>query len=114
MKESRLARLRTRDGGGRFLTALPRREFLKLCLTLKDYHSTMGRMLARGMRAHLMADLSLEFLDQFTANLARGDKAYANPTEIPDGEFRGVGFHEAPRGSLSHWIVIKHRKIDNY
>lgn len=86
----------------------------KLGLTLKDYHSTMGRMLARGMRAHLLADLSLEFLDQLIANLGNGDKAYANPTDIPEGEFQGVGFHEAPRGSLSHWIVIKGRKIDNY
>jgi len=86
----------------------------RLGLTLKDYHSTMGRVLARGMRAHLLADLSLEFLDQLIANLASGDKAYANPSDIPDGEFQGVGFHEAPRGSLSHWIVIKRRKIDNY
>ena len=86
----------------------------KLGLTLKDYHSTMGRMLTRGMRAHLMADLSLEFLDQLIANLVRGEKAYANHTEIRDGEFQGVGFHEAPRGSLSHWVVIKKRKIDNY
>ena len=40
----------------------------QLGLTLKDYHSTMGRLLARGMRASLMADLSLEFLDQLIAN----------------------------------------------
>ncbi len=86
----------------------------KLGLTIKDYHSTMGRMLARGMRAHLLADLSLECLDQLIANLGNGDTAYANHTEIPEGEFQGVGFHEAPRGSLSHWIVIKGRKIDNY
>jgi len=86
----------------------------RLGLTLKDYHSTMGRLLTRGMRAHLMADLSLEFLDQLIANLVGGEKAYANPTEIPEGDFQGVGFHEAPRGSLSHWMVIKNRKIDNY
>jgi hydrogenase large subunit len=61
-----------------------------------------------------MADLSLEFLDQLIANLAAGDKVYANPSDIPDGEHRGVGFHEAPRGSLSHWLVIKNRKIENY
>ena len=29
-------------------------------------------------------------------------------------EARGVGFMEAPRGALAHWIVIKDRKIDNY
>ena len=61
-----------------------------------------------------MADLSLEYLDKLTQNLAAGDKVYANPKEIPAGEYKGVGFHEAPRGSLSHWIVIKDKKIENY
>ncbi len=86
----------------------------RLGIGLNDYHSTMGRLLARGIRAHIMASLSLEFLDKLIANLAAGDKAYANPTETPKGEFKGVGFHEAPRGSLSHWVVIKDRKIENY
>jgi hydrogenase large subunit len=26
----------------------------------------------------------------------------------------GFGFHEAPRGVLSHWIVIENGKIKNY
>lgn len=86
----------------------------RLGIRLQDYHSTMGRLLARGIRAHIMADLSLECLDRLIANLAAGDKAYANHTETPEGEFKGVGFHEAPRGSLSHWVVIKDRKIENY
>jgi hydrogenase large subunit len=29
-------------------------------------------------------------------------------------EARGVGFTEAPRGGLAHWIVIKDGLIDNY
>lgn len=86
----------------------------RLGIAMTDYHSTMGRLLARGMRARIMADLSLEYLDRLISNLAAGDTAYANHTEIPDGEFRGVGFHEAPRGTLSHWVVIKNRKIENY
>ena len=86
----------------------------KLGIGMKDYHSTMGRMVARGIRACLMADLSIEYLDKLTANIAAGDKTYANWTEIPNGEFRGVGFHEAPRGTLSHWIVFNHKKIENY
>jgi len=85
-----------------------------LGIGMKDYHSTMGRLLARAQRAHLMADISLENLDKLMGNIAAGDKSYANHTEIPKGEFRGVGFHEAPRGTLSHWIVIKNRKIENY
>jgi Ni,Fe-hydrogenase I large subunit len=30
------------------------------------------------------------------------------------GEQRGFGFHEAPRGVLSHWVVIRDGKIANY
>jgi hydrogenase large subunit len=86
----------------------------KLGIGLKEYHSTMGRLLARGVRASVMADLSIDYLDKLTANIASGDKAYANHIEIPKGEFKGVGFHEAPRGTLSHWIVIKNKKIENY
>jgi hydrogenase large subunit len=86
----------------------------KLGIGLNDIHSTMGRLFCRGARAHVMADLSLDYLDKLIANLAAGDKTYANHTEIPSGEYRGVGFHEAPRGTLSHWIVIKDKKIANY
>jgi hydrogenase large subunit len=86
----------------------------RLGITLTQYHSTMGRLLARGMRACLMADLALEYLDKLTVNLAAGDRAYANPVSVPSGEFEGVGFHEAPRGTLSHWIVIKDKKIERY
>jgi hydrogenase large subunit len=86
----------------------------KIGIGINDYHSTMGRLVARSVRAHLMADIALENLDKLIANIATGDKVYANHTEIPKGEFRGVGFHEAPRGTLSHWIVIKNKKIENY
>jgi len=86
----------------------------KLGIGLADYHSTMGRHLARGLRACVMADVSLEQLDRLIANIASGDQTYANPVEIPNGEFRGVGFHEAVRGSLSHWMVFKDKKIENY
>jgi len=86
----------------------------KLSIGIADYHSTMGRILTRGMRACIMADLSLEQLDKLISNIASGDQTYANPTEIPNGEFQGVGFHEAARGSLSHWMVFKNKKITNY
>jgi hydrogenase large subunit len=33
---------------------------------------------------------------------------------FPKGEVSGVGFHEAPRGVLSHWVVLKDGKITNY
>ena len=86
----------------------------KIGISMKDYHSTMGRHLARGIRACLMADFSLEQLDKLIANIASGDQTYANRIEIPNGQFKGVGFHEAARGVLSHWIVFKDKKIENY
>jgi hydrogenase large subunit len=36
-----------------------------------------------------------------------------NPSTWPK-ESKGVGFMEAPRGGLAHYIVIKDGKIDNY
>ncbi len=86
----------------------------KLSIGLNDLHSTMGRQLARGIRACIMADISIEQIDKLVANIASGDQTYSNHVEIPDGEFSGVGFHEAPRGTLSHWIVFKNKKIENY
>lgn len=86
----------------------------KIGIKLDDLHSTMGRLGARAIRAHLLADMAVDYLDKLTENLGKGDKTYANHTEIPKGEYKGVGFHEAPRGSLSHWIVIDDRKIKNY
>lgn len=86
----------------------------KIGISVTDLHSTMGRLGARAIRAHIMADYSLEYLDKLVENVAKGDKTYANPMEIPKGEYKGVGFHEAPRGTLSHWIVIEKQKIKNY
>jgi hydrogenase large subunit len=74
----------------------------------------MGRHGARAIRAHLMADYSLDYLDKLVENIGRGDRSYVTPTEIPHGEYRGVGFHEAPRGTLSHWIVMRGGKVKNY
>ncbi len=64
----------------------------------KSYHSTMGRMLARGMRARIMADLSLEYLDKLIANIAAGDKVYTNPTEIPMANSRAWDFMRRREG----------------
>jgi len=86
----------------------------KLSIDNSKYNSTMGRLLARGYRAKFSADTAVHFLDKLIDNIAAGDSEYANPTEIPSGEYKGVGFHEAPRGMLSHFIHIKDKKIKNY
>jgi hydrogenase large subunit len=62
----------------------------------------------------MMADLALKHWDLLVNNIATGDYEIFNPPVFPKGEQRGVGVHEAPRGLLSHWIVIQDGKIKNY
>ena len=40
--------------------------------------------------------------------------AIYNPPTFPSGTVEGMGFHETPRGTLSHWVVIDNGKIKNY
>ena len=77
-------------------------------------HSTPGRHLARAIRAAMLADLALKHWQLLVDNIATGDLEIFNKPTFPKGEQMGFGFHEAPRGALSHWIVIKDGKIKNY
>ncbi len=77
-------------------------------------HSTIGRHAARAVRCSMMADLALKHWDLLVNNIASGDLEIFNRPVFPKGEQRGFGFHEAPRGALSHWIVIQDGKIKNY
>jgi hydrogenase large subunit len=80
--------------------------------------STLGRTAARGIETQLIAGWAQEFYQQLLANIKNGDTRMANrdlwEPETWPAEAKGVGFTEAPRGALAHWIVIKDRKIDNY
>ena len=77
-------------------------------------HSTLGRHLARAVRARILADLALKHWGLLIENIGKGDTATFNQPEFPKGEQRGFGFHEAPRGTLSHWVVLRDGKIANY
>ena len=76
--------------------------------------STLGRHAARAIRACMLAELAQKHLQLLTDNVAKGDYAVYNTPVFPSHEIEGVGTHEAPRGTLSHWIVIKDAKIKNY
>ncbi len=80
----------------------------------KHLHSTLGRHLARAVRAAVIAETGLKHWQLLVENIAKGDTATFTPWEFPQGEQRGFGFHEAPRGALSHWTVIRDGKIVNY
>jgi hydrogenase large subunit len=80
--------------------------------------STLGRTAARTLETKIVADAMQGWMDQLLGNIRAGDTKTFNevlwdPSKWPN-EAKGVGFHEAPRGGLSHWIVIKNGLIDNY
>ncbi len=77
-------------------------------------HSTIGRHAARAVRAGVLLDEMNVQWDLLVENIGRGDTDTFNQPVFPKGEVRGVGFHEAPRGVLSHWVVINDGKIENY
>jgi hydrogenase large subunit len=81
---------------------------------LDAMHSTIGRHAARMISCCINVDLLGEQWSLLLANMAKGDLKTFNPPTFPKGEVMGVGFHEAPRGVLSHWVVINDGKIKNY
>ncbi|WP_419653037.1 nickel-dependent hydrogenase large subunit, partial [Thiolapillus sp.] len=79
---------------------------------------TLGRTAARALEAQWAADQQLYFFDKLMTNIKNGDSTTHSgemwdPKEWPS-EAKGVGFTEAPRGALAHWIRIKDTKIENY
>ncbi|WP_421869296.1 nickel-dependent hydrogenase large subunit [Motiliproteus sp.] len=77
-------------------------------------HSTIGRHAARAVRAAVVLDEMQHQWQLLVDNIGKGDIDTFNRPVFPKGEVRGVGYHEAPRGVLSHWIVIEDGKIKNY
>ena len=65
-----------------------------------------------------MADAMQNWYNELITNIKAGDTKTFNenlwePSSWP-AEARGVGYMEAPRGALAHWVVIKNGIIDNY
>ena len=77
-------------------------------------HSTLGRHAARMIRTCVISELAKKHWQLLATNIGKGDTSTFNAPTFPKGEQRGYGYHEAPRGTLSHWVVIKDAKIANY
>jgi hydrogenase large subunit len=90
----------------------------KLEAPIDAMFSTLGRTAARTLETKIIADQMNTWLDDLMGNIKTGnldvhnDEKW-NPSTWPK-EAKGVGFMEAPRGGLAHYIVIKDGKIDNY
>jgi hydrogenase large subunit len=80
--------------------------------------STLGRTAARGLETKLTCDWALEFYQQLLTNIKNGDSRTQNNDKWEPESWpklaKGFGMVEAPRGSLSHFIVIEDKKIANY
>ena len=90
----------------------------KLDLPVTALYSTLGRTAARTLESKIIADAMQPWYDNLIANIKAGDVRTFNekrwePSSWPSTA-KGVGYTEAPRGSLAHWIIIKDGKIDNY
>jgi hydrogenase large subunit len=90
----------------------------KLDVPVTALFSTLGRTAARTLETKIFADAMQGWLDDLIANVKAGDSKTFNevlwePSSWPK-QARGVGFMEAPRGGLAHWIVIEDEKIKNY
>jgi len=80
--------------------------------------STLGRTAARGLETKIIGDMMQTWHNNLVANIKAGDTKTHNeklwePSTWPR-QARGVGFMEAPRGGLAHWIVIEDGIIKNY
>ncbi|MDP2569531.1 nickel-dependent hydrogenase large subunit [Photobacterium damselae subsp. piscicida] len=90
-------------------------EFLtKTGLPAQALFTTLGRTAARMLQSVVIARHGLETFESMVANLNSNQTTYIKPTIDPNKEYKGVGFVEAPRGTLSHWIRIKDALVENY
>jgi hydrogenase large subunit len=90
----------------------------KLDLPVTALFSTLGRTAARTLETKIIVDGMQRWYDRLIANIKAGDVQTFNeklwdPSMWPK-EARGVGFTEAPRGALAHWVVIRDGTIANY
>ncbi|HPT69129.1 MAG TPA: nickel-dependent hydrogenase large subunit [Syntrophomonas sp.] len=90
----------------------------RLGLGQEALFSALGRTLARGLETKIMVDDLRKSYDQLLANIKAGDSKVFDgskwePSSWPESA-KGVGFTEAPRGALGHWVKIDHGKVSLY
>ncbi|WP_256760118.1 nickel-dependent hydrogenase large subunit [Cohnella sp. WQ 127256] len=90
----------------------------KLGLPFAALQSALGRTLARALEAGLVSKWMRDDMDSLIQNIRNGDQVTFNnskwdPSTWP-AQSKGVGWIEAPRGALGHWIRIEDGKTKNY
>jgi [NiFe] hydrogenase large subunit len=98
-------------GKAEFVTAVD--EFLTLTgLSEADLFSTLGRTAARAIETVIIGDGMYGWLNELQGNLVGGNRQIFRDYTMASGT--GVGFSEAPRGALGHWINIQNNAINAY
>jgi [NiFe] hydrogenase large subunit len=77
-------------------------------LTVANLHSALGRVAARAIETKIIADAMDGWLNTLTSGAPTLTDA------VLPAACSGMGFNEAPRGALGHWINIQNSKIGNY
>lgn len=90
----------------------------KLDVPVTALFSTLGRTAARGLECQWAAHKLKHYYNKLIARIRSGDTNTANtakwrPETWPKSA-KGVGFTEAPRGALGHWVKIEDTKIASY
>jgi hydrogenase large subunit len=90
----------------------------KLNVPVEALFSTLGRTAARAIETRIFADMMRLFYNDLIAAIKSGDTRTFNdekwePFTWP-ASAQGVGYVEAPRGALGHWMVIKNGQIENF
>jgi hydrogenase large subunit len=80
--------------------------------------STLGRIAARAIETMVLAEKMDDWVGTLAENMGRGelrihDNDKWDPSSWPSDAL-GAGFHEAPRGALTHWVHIRDGAIANY
>ena len=74
-------------------------------IEVSQLHSTLGRIIGRTVHCCELQNVLQDQYNALIVNIGKGDHTTFVKPDIPaTGEFKGVGFLEAPRGMLSHWI----------
>lgn len=90
----------------------------QLGLPIGALKSALGRTLARALEAEIIGGWLRDDMDELLKQIRSGDqttfnKAKWEPSTWPK-KAQGVGWIEAPRGALGHWIRIENGKTANY
>lgn len=90
----------------------------KLGLPITAMKSALGRTVARALETILLSNWIRHDMDELLHNVKNGnqvtfDRTKWEPSTWPK-KAKGVGWVEAPRGALGHWIDIENGKTKNY